>query len=398
MHQMAWGTDAKLSEYEFYNRKEDIRFISNLLKSSQYGSSPTILITGLRGVGKTALIKKLEEIFNNDYLVTYIDLTESNEYQSGKLKRIDVIKIIYDNLLKSCESRGIRTINQKLKKFLKTNDIHINNIVNIKDIPVPLITSEENYSKLSDFVLNLPQEIYNENNEKIKGVIVFIDEVQVLKDLNDELSGFLWYLRSKIQFQKNVTYIFSGSMSTKDTLIDEIAGSDGAFGGRILTIEIKPFSYNTTKSYIKEKMPQLEFTESGLKRLYKCTNGIPFYINNFVNLLPENRKLDEEAIIELFNDFIPVLITPYLITWGKLPLREQKIITSLLDKPLKRIEIADKLGVTSGSLGRSLNHLLDLVLIEYDDNMYKVIDPVLRAWLKNTYKKRGIYPYRSMLN
>ena len=53
-------------------------------------------------------------------------------------------------------------------------------------------------------------------------------------------------MRSFIQKQNNVSYIFSGSMSVKDRLIEEIAGSNGAFGGRILTIEIKPFSYETT--------------------------------------------------------------------------------------------------------------------------------------------------------
>lgn len=44
-------------------------------------------------------------------------------------------------------------------------------------------------------------------------------------------------------------------MSVKDRLIEEIAGSNGAFGGRILTIEIKPFSYETTcKKNIFQKL------------------------------------------------------------------------------------------------------------------------------------------------
>lgn len=34
-------------------------------------------------------------------------------------------------------------------------------------------------------------------------------------------------------------------MSFNDMLIEKIAGSNGAFGGRILIIEIKNFSYET---------------------------------------------------------------------------------------------------------------------------------------------------------
>ena len=56
-------------------------------------------------------------------------------------------------------------------------------------------------------------------------------------------------------FHMLLHYIFSGSMSVKDRLIEEIAGSNGAFGGRILTIEIKPFSYETTcKKNIFQKL------------------------------------------------------------------------------------------------------------------------------------------------
>ena len=63
MNRLAWGTNNDLNDNQFYNRAEDIKFISNLLKSSQYGTSPSILITGIRGVGKSALMKKYKKNF-----------------------------------------------------------------------------------------------------------------------------------------------------------------------------------------------------------------------------------------------------------------------------------------------------------------------------------------------
>ena len=60
----------------------------------------------------------------------------------------------------------------------------------------------------------------------------------MLKQLDEDVNGFLWYIRSVIQSQKNIAYIFSGSMSVKDELITDIAGRQGAFGGRILNYEI----------------------------------------------------------------------------------------------------------------------------------------------------------------
>ena len=61
---IAWGTDSNLDDELFYNRKEDLEFLTNILDSSQYGSTPTILLTGIRSVGKTALMNKLKRDFN----------------------------------------------------------------------------------------------------------------------------------------------------------------------------------------------------------------------------------------------------------------------------------------------------------------------------------------------
>ena len=62
-------------------------------------------------------------------------------------------------------------------------------------------------------------------------------------------------MRSFIQNQKNVAYLFCGSMSLKDSLINDLNGKEGAFGGRMLTIEIHPFSKQTTREYI-ESIPR----------------------------------------------------------------------------------------------------------------------------------------------
>ena len=41
--------------------------------------------------------------------------------------------------------------------------------------------------------MDLPQKIYNEYHEDINGVLIFIDEFQVLKQLDEDVNSFLWY-------------------------------------------------------------------------------------------------------------------------------------------------------------------------------------------------------------
>ena len=397
MNELAWGTNNDLNENQFYNRVEDIKFISDLLRSSQYGTSPSILLTGIRGVGKSALMKRIQKNFRDEnYLVVYIDLSSSNAYQTDEFTRESLIELIYDEIIKECGESGITTVDKKIEKYIKTHDVALKEIVNIKGYPVPFLWTKKNYKKLANFVMELPQFLYDEYKEDINGVFLFFDEFQIIKELGDELTDFLWYMRSYIQKQNNVSYVFSGSMSVKDNLIEEIAGSNGAFGGRMLTIEIKPFSYETTKNYLNEKADYLKFTDDGFDQFYTCTKGIPFYINTFGNLLPRNVVLDAASVKENFIKFLHVLAMHFSNSWFRLNLQEQKILTTLLDESLNRSGIAKKLNVTSGAIGRSLNRLLDNGFIEMENNKYYMPNFVFKAWLKNEYQTKGVYPYKSI--
>ena len=395
MDEIASISDTNLTETQFYNRVDEINMLSSLLGTTEFNSSPTILLTGIRGVGKTALIKKIKHKFDKEYLVVDIDLSRSNAYQQKKLSRGSIIKIIYDTIIKASKEFGLRTVDKKIEKYFKTNKFKIDNILSYEHIPVPIFESEENYARLADFVMELPQKIYEENSDKLKGVFIFIDEIQLIKDL-DNVDKFLWYMRSFIQNQKNVAYLFCGSMSLKDSLINDLNGKEGAFGGRMLTIEIHPFSKQTTMEYIESIPRNILLDDGGFERFYKCTRGIPYYINIFAKILPENITLTENNIIGLFKDSIDYLAVHLIFMWSKLTFQEQKIIISLLENPKKRIEIANTLEVTSGSLNRPLNRLLDFGLIEYVNDKYQITDPILTYWLQNCYEKNGIYPFRSI--
>ena len=397
MNKLPWGNNIELNENQFYNRVDDIKFITDLLKSSQYGSSPSILLTGIRGVGKSALMKKIQKNFQDEnYLVVYIDLSSSHAYQTGEFTKESLIELIFDEIIKECGECGFTTVDKKIEKYIKTHDISLKEIVNIKGYPVPFLWTKKNYKKLANFVMELPQYLYEEYKGNINGVFLFFDEFQIIKELKGELTDFLWYMRSFAQKQNNVSYVFSGSMSVKDTLIEKIAGSNGAFGGRMLTLEIKVFSYETTKKYLEERASYLKFTEDGFNQFYTCTKGIPFYINTFGNLLPRDVILDSEMVKKNFTDSLHILAVHFSNAWFRLNLQEQKILTTLIDESLNRSGIAEKLNVTSGAIGRSLNKLLDISLIEMENNMYYMPNFVFKAWLKNEYKTKGVYPFKSI--
>lgn len=389
MTSLPLGNDNDLDDTQFYNRVDGISFLSDNLELTKKGSTPTILLTGIRGVGKSALMKKLKKNLQNEYLVVYMDLSAIDKYKKNSLTRFDFMKLFYESIIKSCSESNIITIDTKILKYFKTRNFKLDKINKIPLLPL----TEEDYTKFTTFVMDLPQQIYENYKKQINGVLIFMDEFQILKQLDEDVKGFLWYIRSVIQSQNHIGYIFSGSMSVKDELIADIAGQKGAFGGRILNFEITTFSFDTTKNYLKEKADYLKFTDDGFKRFYKCTKGIPYYINSFARLLPPNEELNEDKIISEFRKSLPYLLIHLTNEWYKLNNQEKRIITSLIEKPLKRIEIANKLEVTSGAIGASLKTLQNKSLIESDNKKYEIYDSIFKEWLKKEYEEKGDYPY-----
>lgn len=399
MNNLPWGTDEILDENQFYNRTETINLLSNMLNSSQFGSTPSILLTGVRGVGKTVLMRKIQRIFEEDFLVIYINLRNVNAYQQNNLDRLSIMKLIYQSVMFSSQKKGLKTITKKIEKYFKTNNFKMDKILSYEHIPIPIISSEVDYPSFANFVINLPQKIYEENSEKIKGVFLFIDEFQVLKELEGDLNSFLWFLRNNIQSQKNVAYMISGSMSLKDRFIEQINGRKGAFGGRMLTIDIEPFTFETTMKYLNDKAPELIFTEEGFERFYKCSQGIPSMINTIAKFLPINVTITADVVKGIYKKSLNLLANQDIESWFNLTKQEQRIITALMEKPLRRIDLAEKLNVTSGSLSNQLKKLEDLMFIEInDEKKYQVCDSVFKVWLDAHYKKYTFYPYKYSLN
>lgn len=394
MDALPWGTNQNLTDDEFFNRTWELDNVKTFLETTSNGNAPKILLTGIRGVGKTVFLKKIKREMDDKYLVLYLDFSQSECYQRNNLSINGLMEYFFKQTIIEAKKKKLNTLDKKIEKYFKSNNFKIKDFIQINKFPVPIFGSETNTEKLVNFVLELPDKIYEENRDKIKGIIIFIDEFQIIKQLDDYMDSFLWKLRSYIQNQRNVAYVFSGSMSLQDNLIAEISSRNGVFGGRILTFHLYPFEKETVKLYLNEKAPYLIFTNDGFERFYQCTAGIPAYINIFASLLPHNTELNETIVIKHFDEKISVIISHLINLWSKLTYREQSIFISLLDSPLKRIEIANQLNVTTGSLSNYLNHLQNQGLIRYDNEKYNISEPILARWLKLEFKNKGNYPYR----
>lgn len=375
----------------FYNRKNDIKLISMYINALKDNLSSQLLITGPLGVGKTFLLKKILKDQKDDIITIYIDINQIYGENKGYIDESIVLKKLMNELLQfiNNEDKLFKKI-IKLYSQLEIKDISLYDSKSVSKIPIPKI--KDNYQKLSRFVMELPQKLVD-NSDNINGIIIVFDEFQQLKKV-EKPDAFFWLFRSYIQKQSNVCYIFTGSVSKTADVIQMINGPNGAFGGRMIQIDIDAFTKEETLNYINEKSDNIKFTDDGFERFYKCTKGIPAYINPFCNVLSPNVIYDENMIGETFKMKMDQIMIMCLYIWGTLEPIEKDIVKLFTAKDnLILKEIVEKIDNSKVTVIKYIDSLSMKGLLKYTSEGYMLTDSMLKTWL--IYKKEinGYYPF-----
>ncbi len=379
----------------FYNREKDLKRLKNYINALNLDVAEQILVTGFRGVGKTYLLKKLALDLPDNILVAYVDISRIYGVQKGIITEELIMKEILTALNQSLMRK--ESYPSKIRRSL-TTALHMINwkkydfreAGGILGVDIPQVSDD--YEKLSHFVMEFPQKLVESSSGKLNGVLLIIDEFQLIGELQNP-TAFFWMIRSYTQQQDNVTYIFTGSTSQTSDIVEMINGTKGAYGGRMIQFNVAPFSYQETQSYLAEKVPEINFTDDGFSRFYQCTRGIPPILIVFCNTLSAGEIYDENKVKKTFFEKMDQITIMWIRIWGTLSQYEKEILINLAQfGPQKWTELMENTALSRGTLSKYLDVLKNKGIITVEEKMYMIGDLMLDAWLEHRNNVDGYYP------
>lgn len=279
---------AGMSPAYLAGRDTTINEAQNILQAINYGySARSVVYYGLRGVGKTVLLNYIENLADEmDLPSEYMEIAErdrSFQYQMA----LHIYKLINRlSLLKNIESHI-----KKALSILKAFTIKYGcDDISIEVNPANGISDTGNLTNdMTELFLALGVIAQKQN----KGVILFIDEIQYIKD--DEFEALMEAIHRTNQKNYPIV-IFSAGLPK----IAKIAGDVKSYAERLFDfIEIDSLNNEEAKLALIEpaKKFQINYTDEAVNKIIEITQGYPYFLQEYGKWVWECKE--EKSIIDI---------------------------------------------------------------------------------------------------
>ena len=279
---------AGMSPAYLAGRDNTINEAQNILQAINYGySARSVVYYGLRGVGKRVLLNYIENLADEmDLPSEYMEIAErdrSFQYQMA----LHIYKLINRlSLLKNIESHI-----KKALSILKAFTIKYGcDDISIEVNPANGISDTGNLANdMTELFLALGVIAQKQN----KGVVLFIDEIQYIKD--SEFEALMEAIHRTNQKNYPIV-IFSAGLPK----IAKIAGDVKSYAERLFDfIEIDSLNNEEAKLALIEpaKRFQINYTDEAVNKIIEITQGYPYFLQEYGKWVWECKK--EESIIDI---------------------------------------------------------------------------------------------------
>jgi type II secretory pathway predicted ATPase ExeA len=346
----------------------------------------SVLLIGLRGVGKTVLLHKISTMAENEgYKAVMIEAHENKSFPELLLPYLRQVLISLDTGEK---------VSSKVKMGLRILKSFVNGLkVNISNIEIGLdIDPEKGVADSGDLEADLAQ-LFTALGEaaldRNTAVAIIIDELQYLKE--EELSSLIMAVHRVSQKSLPLVVIGAGLPQ----LVGK-AGRSKSYAERLFDYPVVgPLKTSDAKKALQEPVSRegASFTEEALDEIARVTECYPYFLQEWGyqawNLATENSPISLEVVKKATEDSIKSLDQSFFrVRLDRLTPREKDYLRALAElgaEPQRSGDIAEKLGVQVQSVAPLRNSLIKKGMIyspAHGDTAFTV--PLFEAFMKRT--------------
>lgn len=282
-------------------RDEDIQNVEQMFEALTYNiPTQSIIFSGLRGVGKTVLINKLQGIAEDKGIFCkHIEVEERNDFIS------QIAECSQSFLRKVSTKEKFRHLIQKPLEAIKSLVISFDPDDNTFSLSIQnkdLYLSNNLTQSLTDVLTSI-----GETAQKTETPICFfIDEIQYMKE--KQLSSLIVALHRTNQLGYPVMIVGAGLPKIYKMLSDEKSYSERLFVYK----QIGSLTYEQSKKAIEEPVKKFNvtYTDEAISAIVKITNGYPFFIQQLCQIIYkriDNSLVTESDVNICINEFFKLL-------------------------------------------------------------------------------------------
>ncbi len=364
----------------FIDRESEIRELAKQIKSMS-----NVCLLGLRRMGKTSILFKVVKQIN-DPIPIYVNcygIPDKRRFASMLSDSIRDGYITYtgDGKYKTAIKRYVKESVGKIAYQLTDMDVSIGQYFKIrmgikqKDID-PDIIMEDAFN-------------YAERLGKSKGkrFVLMLDEFQDIGSRWGE--DFLKRLRSIVEKQKNVCYVFCGSSITFMSSLVEDAKSP--FYRQLYKIAVKSLPGKDVKRFVKRRFQLCSYVISDevINKFMEFTHSIPDYVQRLGLIASHiSKDITQDVIEQAYEDMLIELDSEFREMLSKL--NQRSGIYGAILTGLSRYDSLSNtgrfIGYDLGKAMRQITYLQKVGLIEKTARgRYEITDPILMDWLKRNF-------------
>ena len=260
-------------------RDEDIHNIEQMFTALKLNiPTQSIIFSGLRGVGKTVLINKLQDIAEEkEIFCRHIEVEERNDFiaQIAACSQAFLRKVSTKERFKHLIQKPLDAIKSLVVSF-DPNE----NTFSLSVQERELYKSNSLTQSLTEVFVTIGETAYKTETP----ICFFIDEIQYMKQ--NELGSLIAALHRTNQLGYPVMIIGAGLPKIYKMLSEEKSYSERLF----LYKEIGSLTDDQSKKAIEEPAKKfgISYTSDAIERIIRITKGYPFFIQQMCQVVYKN--------------------------------------------------------------------------------------------------------------